>query len=336
MSLKTSDNGIDFLKTQESCSLTAYRLEGETYYTIGYGHYGADVYEGMTITQQEAENLLRSDLVYYEEGVNDIAVSKFPAINQNQFDALISYSYNRGLGNSSGTNGLRQLIYNSNTLSEVSDNFVVYWGSAEIYKDALIARRKREQTLFDTPVTDENAAIIETAIEWAVAIANDDSHGYDQTNRWGPDYDCSSLLIQAYEQAGCPVKTNGATYTGNMETAFVKSGFDSLTYSSSMEFIAGDVLWREGHTEMYIGNGKRVGAHINENGEVTGGDTGDQTGNEISVVAFSPSENWTKVFRLTSSVTPEPDDPVKPPSPNAGRPRTSMSLLLLLLVTKKV
>lgn len=152
MALKTSDNGVNFLKSQEGCRLTAYKLEGETYYTIGYGHYGADVYEGMTITEAQAEQLLRQDLVRFENGVNEIAVSKFPSINQNQFDALISYSYNRGLGNSAGTNGLRQLIYNSNTISEVSANFVVYWGSAEAYKEALISRRKREQVLFNTPI----------------------------------------------------------------------------------------------------------------------------------------------------------------------------------------
>ena len=154
MAFKTSDNGVNFLKSQEGCRLTAYKLEGETYYTIGYGHYGADVYAGMTITEAQAEQLLRQDLVRFENGVNEIAVSKFPSINQNQFDALISYSYNRGLGDTDGSNGLRQLIYNSSTLAEVSANFVVYWGSAEAYKDSLIARRKREQTLFNTPVAE--------------------------------------------------------------------------------------------------------------------------------------------------------------------------------------
>lgn len=145
----TSNNGINFLKNEEGCVLTAYKLSGEQYYTIGYGHYGADVYEGMTITEAEAEELLREDLITFENGVTEIAVSKFPTINQNQFDALISYSYNRGLGNSDGSNGLRQLIYNSDTLQEVHDNFVVYWGTAETYKEALIERRKREQILFN-------------------------------------------------------------------------------------------------------------------------------------------------------------------------------------------
>jgi hypothetical protein len=50
----------------------------------------------------------------------------------------------------------------------------------------------------DSGLTEAYQKIL-SAINWAVAIANDDSHGYDQTNRWGPDYDCSSLVIQAYE-----------------------------------------------------------------------------------------------------------------------------------------
>lgn len=155
MAFKTSDNGVDFLKSQEGCVLTAYKLDGETYYTIGYGHYGPDVSAGMTITEQQAEELLRSDLsARFEPAVNNIAVSKFPSMNQNQFDALISYTYNRGEGKEDGSNGLRQLIFNSNTLNEVSVNIVVYWGSAETYKDSLIERRKREQALFNTPVSE--------------------------------------------------------------------------------------------------------------------------------------------------------------------------------------
>ena len=308
MALKTSDNGIDFLKTQEGCLLTSYKLPGETYYTIGYGHYGADVYEGMTITEQQAEDLLRSDLVYYENGVNEIAVSKFPSINQNQFDALVSYAYNRGLGNSSGTNGLRQLVYNSSTIEELGNNFPVYWGSAETYKDSLIARRKREQELFNTPVegggTTDNSSIINAAVNWCLEIAADDSHGYDQTNRWGPDYDCSSLLIQAWENAGVPVKTNGASYTGNMVDVFKQCGFTDVTsqvnLSSGSGIIKGDIVWKTGHTEMCSKPGSLVGAHINEFGEVTGGVTGDQTGREIYERTYYNSP-WTTVLRFPSS-----------------------------------
>lgn len=150
----------------------------------------------------------------------------------------------------------------------------------------------------------ENSGIIRNAIEWAVSIAEDDSHGYDQTNRWSPDYDCSSFIITAYEQAGCPVKTNGATYTGDMIEAFQSCGFLKLAYTKGMTLIPGDVLWRTGHTEMYIGNGQRVGAHISENGTVYADEEGDQTGEEISVVTFSVNESWEYVLRLPSGWNP--------------------------------
>ena len=147
----------------------------------------------------------------------------------------------------------------------------------------------------------QNQEIINEAVAWAVGIANDDSHGYDQTNRWGPDYDCSSLIIQAYENAGSPVKTNGATHTGNMESVFVATGFKSMTYIKGMELKKGDVLLRDGHTAMYIGEGNIVSAHINEYGEVTGGTTGDQTAEEIDVSSFSTSGSWTTVLRLPTT-----------------------------------
>ena len=46
---------------------------------------------------------------------------------------------------------------------------------------------------------------IETATQWMIDLANDDSHGYDQDSRWGPDYDCSSSVISAWQYAGVPV-----------------------------------------------------------------------------------------------------------------------------------
>ena len=76
--------------------------------------------------------------------------------------------------------------------------------------------------------------IIESAIEWAVNIANDPSHGYDQINRWGPNYDCSSLAISAYEVAGLPIRENGGSYTGNMKAAFTKCGFKAIPYKKGM------------------------------------------------------------------------------------------------------
>ena len=72
-------------------------------------------------------------------------------------------------------------------------------------------------------------AVIESAVNWAVKIANDNSHGYDRNSRRGPNYDCSSLVISAFEQAGCKVKSGGATYTGNMKSVFLRYGFSDVT-----------------------------------------------------------------------------------------------------------
>lgn len=154
-----------------------------------------------------------------------------------------------------------------------------------------------------------SSQVIEDAVEWAIGIANDDSHGYDQTNRWGPDYDCSSLIIQAWQNAGVPVKTQGASYTGNMYDAFIACGFIDVTsqvnLSSGSGVVRGDVLLNTvHHTAMSIGNGQIVQASINEHGETTGGQTGDQTGREIYTRSYY-NYPWDKVLRYPGGgVTP--------------------------------
>lgn len=146
-----------------------------------------------------------------------------------------------------------------------------------------------------------SSQIVEDAVEWAISIANDDSHGYDQTNRWGPDYDCSTLIIQAWQNAGIPVKTQGASYTGNMYDAFIACGFIDVTsqvdLSTGSGVVRGDVLLNiVNHTAMSIGNGQIVQASINEHGETTGGQTGDQTGREIYTRTYY-NYPWDKVLR---------------------------------------
>lgn len=144
-------------------------------------------------------------------------------------------------------------------------------------------------------------SIIDKAIEYAVNIANDDSHGYDQINRWGPDFDCSSLVIEAFAVAGTSVKANGATFTGNMRKAFLASGFVDVTASVNLGncdgMQRGDVLLNETkHTELYLGDGQTVTASINEKGTTKGGKTGDQTGREILVRAYH-NHPWDCVLR---------------------------------------
>ena len=115
----------------------------------------------------------------------------------------------------------------------------------------------------------------ERAIAQMEAWAADDSHGYDQSRRWGPDYDCSSAVISAWELAGVPVKTNDATYTGNMRGVFLRCGFTDVTqtvdFASGAGLQRGDVLLNvQHHTAMYCGSGMEVEASINELGTTTG------------------------------------------------------------------
>ena len=125
--------------------------------------------------------------------------------------------------------------------------------------------------------------IIDNAVTRALEIAADDSHGYDQAGRWGPDYDCSSLVISAFRKAGVPLS---CTYTGNMRGDMLRCGFEDVTGSVDLGTGAGlergDVLLNHvHHTALYIGGGQLVQASINEYGTTTGGQTGDQTGREI-------------------------------------------------------
>lgn len=148
------------------------------------------------------------------------------------------------------------------------------------------------------------------------AWAADPATGYDQANRWGPDYDCSSAVIFAWELAGVPVKTKGATYTGNMRGVFLRCGFEDVTATIDLATGAGlqrgDVLLNiRHHTAMYCGNGQEVEASINELGTVSGGQTGDQTGREFLVRPYR-NYPWDCVLRYAGSDAVSTPEKIKP------------------------
>lgn len=134
----------------------------------------------------------------------------------------------------------------------------------------------------------------EAAINWALSIADDDSHSYSQNTRWGnPNYDCALFVISVYEAAGVAVEKAGATYTWNMRGAFESCGFEWIPGDPDVNSLQpGDILLDESdHTEMYIGNGKNVGAHRNYDGV-----NGDSSGREVCVNDYY-SHPWDGVLR---------------------------------------
>ena len=145
-----------------------------------------------------------------------------------------------------------------------------------------------------------SGSTIDKAISRGLEIANDDTHGYSQKTRYGnPNYDCSSFVIECWDSAGTGVKAAGATYTGNMRKAFLKTGlFEWIPMSKVTEYKPGDVLLSENsHTEMYIGDGKMVGAHGDMDGR-----NGDSSGREISVV--KARRGWDGVLRYIGPGSP--------------------------------
>ena len=149
----------------------------------------------------------------------------------------------------------------------------------------------------------------EKAIRQMETWAKDNSHGYDQDYRWGEkgDYDCSSAVIQAWQNAGVPVKSSGATYTGDMKNVFLRNGFKDITADVNVKTAAGlkrgDVLLNEAHhVAMYCGDGKEVEASINEKGTAHGGQPGDQTGKEFLIRSYR-NYPWHCILRYAGDQT---------------------------------
>lgn len=122
---------------------------------------------------------------------------------------------------------------------------------------------------------------IAKAVRFMLDTASDDKHGYDQEERYGPDYDCSSLVAAALNRAGFRVSI--FSWTGNLEGQLRNEGFADC----SPPWKAGDIhLKRCHHVAMSVNEGQIAHASINERGGTVGGETGDQTGREVCVRGY--------------------------------------------------
>ena len=137
-----SEEGIEFIKQYEGCITVAKRLKGEKHYTIGFGHTGVDIKEGQTITEEQANELLKADLKAYTKLV--LEHCSYLDLNQAQVDSLTSFTYNCGLGN------LKKLTANgTRTEQEIAEHITAYTkSSSESNRQGLLKRRIAEQELF--------------------------------------------------------------------------------------------------------------------------------------------------------------------------------------------
>ena len=139
--MKTSEKGINLIKKFEGCKLTAYKCPAGIW-TIGYGH-TRNVHKGEVIIQQQADELLKQDLLVYEEGINVMKLN----INQNQYDSLVSFAFNLGLGALQKSTLLKRIKVNPND-TKIKDEFLRWSYAGGKQLKGLLLRRQAECDLY--------------------------------------------------------------------------------------------------------------------------------------------------------------------------------------------
>jgi lysozyme len=143
--VKTSDKGINLIKNFEGCRFKAYKCPAGVW-TIGYGHTN-NVRQDDVITQQEADELLKRDLVRFEDAVNSLV--KVP-LNQNQFDALVSFCYNVGYGDKGFGGSTMLKLINAKDFKGAAEQFARWNKAGATVLAGLVKRRKAEADLFSS------------------------------------------------------------------------------------------------------------------------------------------------------------------------------------------
>lgn len=190
--------GINLIKNFEGCVLNAYRCPAGIL-TIGWGHTG-NVYEGQVITQAEADRLFLEDVQVYAYAVNNY-VSKFN-FNQNQFDALVSFAYNCGIGSLNA-------ICSCDTIEELAAELPLYCNAyingVKTPLAGLVRRRQEELELFNKGINNvkDNTGRVKNADgtytvkvgDNLSAIAEEFGYNYQDLAKWSniPDANCISI-----------------------------------------------------------------------------------------------------------------------------------------------
>lgn len=135
-----NDAGVDLIKRWEGLRLEAYLCPAGVP-TVGYGHTGEDVWMGMTITEPEAETLLRKDLWSSEDTVSNAVQA---TLTDNEYAALVSFVFNCGAGAFKSSTLLRRINSGENVGTVIQEEFPrwVYGGGQKL--QGLVNRRNDE------------------------------------------------------------------------------------------------------------------------------------------------------------------------------------------------
>ena len=139
--MKLGERGTEILKYFEGCKLTAYQ-DSVGVWTIGYGH-TKGVFDGMTITQEEAEQMLLTELEEYEGYIEDMVTVP---LTQNQFDALVVWIYNLGPTNFKNSTLLKEL--NAGNYNAAGQEITRWNKAGGKVLAGLVKRREAEAQLF--------------------------------------------------------------------------------------------------------------------------------------------------------------------------------------------
>ena len=247
--MSMSSNGYSLVKRLEGCRLIAYKGKGETNYTIGWGHCGSDVYDGMTITQEQADAYLVKDIAWAENIVNNFLNSNGIKVGQNQFDALVSFSFN--LGNKWIVEGctLKTILkngYQNYTDSQIRTAFTNWNKVGGKVVAGLINRRNAEADLFLSGIT------VSSGIEqWVDDISG--HVGMIHVKGWAIDMANKTKSLQIDIYIGGPAGSKNVDIIGVMakdvrtDVAAVYPGagnyhgFDTEIYT-----------WRSGSVPVYV------------------------------------------------------------------------------------
>ena len=189
--MNISNKGLELIKSYEGCRLSSYKCPSNKW-TIGWGH-TKNVYEGMTITQEQADQFLFEDVQRFVNAVNQYQV-RFN-FNQAEFDSLTSFTYNCGEGS------LANVMSCCNTKQEIAEECKLYNKSSDgQILNGLVRRREEEYKLFMSGSSSSNNTTV--AANNNCSSYHEDGEFFFNTKvriRTAPSLDASTIATDIQE-----------------------------------------------------------------------------------------------------------------------------------------